>query len=62
MKLNKYDVKTGNFIKTLFEERHEKYVQPLHPMIFVEEITMNFYGDQSEMVTTIFTDIQQTVN
>jgi len=36
MKLNKYDVKTGNFIKTLLEERHEKYVQPLHPMIFVE--------------------------
>ena len=36
MKLNKYDVKTGDFVKTLFEERHENYVQPLHPMIFVE--------------------------
>ena len=36
MKLNKYDVKTGDFVKTLFEERHENYVQPLHPIIFVE--------------------------
>lgn len=36
MKLNKYSVETGEFIKTLFEEKHENYVQPLHPMIFVE--------------------------
>lgn len=36
MRLNKYDVKSGDFVKTLFEERHENYVQPLHPMIFVE--------------------------
>ena len=36
MKLNKYNAKTGDFVKTLFEERHENYVQPLHPMIFVE--------------------------
>ena len=36
MTLNKYDVKSGDFVKTLFEERHENYVQPLHPMIFVE--------------------------
>lgn len=36
MKLNKYDAKTGDFIKTLFEEKHKNYVQPLHPMIFVK--------------------------
>jgi len=36
MKLNKYDAKSGGFVKTLFEEKHENYVQPLHPMIFVE--------------------------
>lgn len=36
MKLNKYDVKTGQFVQTLFEETHEKYVQPLHPMVFVK--------------------------
>ncbi len=36
LKLNKYDAQTGNFIKTLFEEKHENYVQPLHPMIFIK--------------------------
>ncbi len=35
MKLNKYDVKTGKFVKTLFEEKQKTYVQPLHHMIFV---------------------------
>ncbi len=35
MKLNQYDVKSGKFVKTLFEEKNKTYVQPLHPMIFV---------------------------
>ena len=35
MKLNKYDAKTGSFLHTLFEEIHENYVQPLHPMLFI---------------------------
>src|SRR5690606_5397137 len=25
MQLNKYDAATGNFVKTLFEEKHDKY-------------------------------------
>src|SRR5690606_7987250 len=28
LKLNKYDAKSGDFIKTLFEETDPKYVQP----------------------------------
>lgn len=36
MHLNEYDVATGNFTKTLFEEKDEKYVEPLYPMYFVE--------------------------
>ena len=36
MKLNQYDVVTGAFIKTLFEEKDEKYVEPLVPMLFVK--------------------------
>lgn len=36
LKLNKYSVSNGEFITTLFEEKHDKYVQPLHPMIFIE--------------------------
>ena len=36
LKLNKYDAETGEYIKTLFEEKDEKYVHPLHPMIFID--------------------------
>jgi dipeptidyl-peptidase-4 len=36
MKLNQYDAVTGDFIKTLFEEKDEKYVEPLVPMLFVK--------------------------
>ncbi|MGB1296073.1 MAG: DPP IV N-terminal domain-containing protein [Flavobacteriales bacterium] len=35
VKLNQYDVESGNFIKTLFEEKHDKFVQPLNAMIFI---------------------------
>ena len=30
MQLNKYDASTGKFIKTLFEEKNQTYVEPLH--------------------------------
>lgn len=36
MKLNEYDVASGNFVHTLFEEKDEKYVEPLNPMYFVK--------------------------
>ncbi len=32
MKLNQYDANTGKFVKTLFTERDEKYVEPNKPM------------------------------
>lgn len=35
LKLNSYDVGSGNFGKTLLEEKHQKYVHPMHPMVFV---------------------------
>lgn len=34
LKFNRYDAATGNFEATLFEEKHDKYIQPLHPAIF----------------------------
>ena len=37
MHFNCYNAKTGKFVKTLFEERHEKYVEPLHPITFLPE-------------------------
>ncbi|MDR2823880.1 MAG: DPP IV N-terminal domain-containing protein [Prevotellaceae bacterium] len=35
-KLNSYDAQTGNFIETLFTEVHTKYVEPLHPIVFLK--------------------------
>jgi dipeptidyl-peptidase-4 len=34
--LNEYDAVTGSFVRTLFEEKDEKYVEPLVPMNFVK--------------------------
>ena len=36
MWLNQYDAATGNLVKTLFEEKDDKYVEPLVPMLFVK--------------------------
>ena len=35
LKFNRYNATTGEFEKTLFEEKDEKYVQPMNPMKFV---------------------------
>jgi dipeptidyl-peptidase-4 len=35
MWLNKYDATTGDFVKTLFEETNDKYVEPQHPLYFL---------------------------
>ena len=35
LKLNRYDAATGNFEKTLFEEKAPTYVEPLHDLTFV---------------------------
>ncbi|MBT6836406.1 MAG: prolyl oligopeptidase family serine peptidase [Bacteroidetes bacterium] len=37
MKLNQYNAKSGEFVKTLFEEKNLKYVEPQDPMIFLEK-------------------------
>jgi dipeptidyl-peptidase-4 len=42
MKLNQYDAVTGNFVKTLFEEKDEKYVEPLVPMLFLKNDPSKF--------------------
>ena len=35
LKFNKYDVTTGAFVKTLFEEKASTWVEPQHPLTFV---------------------------
>jgi dipeptidyl-peptidase 4 len=41
-KLNEYDPATGAFIKTLFEEKDEKYTEPSSPILFVKNNPKQF--------------------
>lgn len=42
MKLNQYDALNGNFVKTLFEERDDRYTEPLVPMLFLKNNSSQF--------------------
>ena len=42
MKLNQYDAETGNLVKTLIEEKDEKYVEPQHPLTFLPGSNKDF--------------------
>lgn len=35
MKFNQYDAVSGDFVMTLFEEKNDRYVEPLVPMVFL---------------------------
>ncbi len=36
MKLNQYDASSGDFVKTLFEEKNDKYIEPVNPLYFLK--------------------------
>jgi dipeptidyl-peptidase-4 len=42
MRLNRYDAVTGEYIKTLFEEKHNKYVEPSYPLTFLPKDPSKF--------------------
>lgn len=42
LKMNLYDAATGNFVKTLFEEKHDKYVEPQNPVVFLPGSTTDY--------------------
>lgn len=42
MKLNQFDAASGEFVKTLFEEKDEKYTEPLVPMLFLKNDPSKF--------------------
>ncbi|MFT5820043.1 MAG: dipeptidyl-peptidase-4 [Crocinitomix sp.] len=62
MKLNKYNTKTGAIEKTLFEEKSDKWVEPEHPVYFVNDnefiwmserdgfMNLYLYDDQGSLV------------
>lgn len=43
LKLNQYDASTGELIKTVLEEQDQKYVEPLHPILFSKVDPQKFY-------------------
>ena len=42
LKMNQYDALTGDFIKTLFEEKHDRYVEPSDPLYFLPNSNTQF--------------------
>jgi len=53
--LNKYNASTGEFIKTLFEEKNDKYVEPQHPLYFVNDNSNEFiYWSQRDGYTHLY--------
>ncbi len=42
LKMNQYDAVTGNLIKTIFEEKSDKYVEPQHPLAFLPNSNTDF--------------------
>ncbi len=42
LKMNKYDAQTGAFVKTLFEEKNDRYVEPEHPLYFLPNSNNKF--------------------
>lgn len=42
LKMNQYEVSSGDFIKTIFEEKHEKYVEPQHQLTFFPNSSTDF--------------------
>lgn len=42
MWLNLYNAESGNFVKTLFEEQSDKWVEPEHPAFFPSDASNNF--------------------
>jgi dipeptidyl-peptidase-4 len=53
--LNKYNASTGEFIKTLFEEKNEKYVEPQHPLYFLDDQANEFiYWSQRDGYTHLY--------
>ena len=42
LKMNQYDASTGNLVKTIFEEKADKYVEPQHQLVFLPNSNTDF--------------------
>src|SRR5690606_8820742 len=42
LQMNQYDAVSGNLMRTVFEEKNDKYVEPQHPLIFFPNSSVDF--------------------
>jgi dipeptidyl-peptidase 4 len=53
--INKYDISTGRLVKTLFEEKNNKYFEPLNPLVFLNNKKDEFlYQSRSDGYNHIY--------
>lgn len=48
VRLNEYDTKTGKFVRTILEERSDKYVEPEHPLLHVKDDTYLWRSERDD--------------
>lgn len=58
MKLNKYDVATGKLIKTLFEEKNDKWVEPETPPYFLTNRDFIWMSERDGFMNLYHYDIE----
>lgn len=42
LQMNQYDAASGNLVKTIFEEKSDRYVEPQHPLLFFPNSNTDF--------------------
>lgn len=58
MKLNQYDPRSGQFIKTLFEEKSDKWTEPEHPVYFINDTEFIWMSERDGFMNLYLYDIK----
>lgn len=58
MHLNLFDAVTGQFVKTIFEEQNEKWVEPEHPAFFVDEESFLWISEKDGYMNIYHCDLE----
>jgi len=52
--LEEYNIKTGKYIRTIFSETHNKYIEPLYPLYFTKNDNSFFYISRKDGYNHIY--------
>lgn len=58
MKLQKYNAETGEFVKTLFEEKNDKWVEPEHAPYFVNDNQFVWLSERDGFMNLYLYDVE----